>query len=121
MYLPEAIAQTVISALPNTEKDPRPEQIEKVMRSFPVDVFSQRDAIRDALDGTTLEYPVDHWIEANLVVSGSGAEQENAISFLLRDTCTCVLDYLPSAIAHAKKSVDPRITALLHHKHFDQK
>ena len=60
------------------------------------------------------------WIEANFVVAGEGPDLERHIAFLLRDTCTCVLDHLPKAIESAGKPVDPRIAALLNHEYFKQ-
>lgn len=58
-------------------------------------------------------YDVDHWLEAQSTVNADDPEVAATIDFLLRDTCTCVLDHLPTAIAHAKGPVDPRILALV--------
>ncbi len=60
---------------------------------------------------------VGAWMEANDVVSGEGREVEARIQFLLMDTCTCVLDHLRAAVAHATKEVDPRVLHLLDHEH----
>ena len=67
-----------------------------------------------------LYYSVDPWMEANVVVSGTGDEQRQAVQFLLMDTCTCVLDHLPKAIEHATGEVDPRISNLLNHDHLQR-
>jgi hypothetical protein len=115
---PEDIAAAIRTAFPNPDVRPTDAEVEAVMRPLAPESYQYRRAIRHALGvhGGVL-FPVDHWMEANLVVSGSGQEHDRAIRFLLMDTCTCVLDILETAIAHAPGPVDPRILALREHPH----
>jgi hypothetical protein len=100
---------------PGREARPTPADIEAALRPLPHRILALRREIHLLLHGGPLSYPVDHWLEANLVVSGEGPAADEARDFLLRDTCTCVLDHLPAAITHAAGPVDPRISALLAH------
>lgn len=119
---PEQIAAAVRSAFPNPEVRPADAEVESVMRPLAPESFQHRRAIRRALGAHgDVVFPVDHWMEANLVVSGTGPERDQAVDFLLRDTCTCVLDVLETAISHAPGPVDERILALRNHPHLVQR
>lgn len=119
MRTPEDIAAAIRTAFPDAHARPTNAEVEAVLRPLAPESYQFRRAIRQAL-GTygNVTYPVDHWMEANLVVSGSGPEHDQAVQFLLMDTCTCVLDVLEDALAHATGEVDPRILALRNHPHF---
>ena len=116
----QAIAEAVLA---NLGSYPTPQEVEKVMRPFGVisqDTEREIDRILHQKGTSGLEKGIGPWIEANEVVSGKGAHVERRIQFLLMDTCTCVLDHLPTAIDHATKDVDPRIQQLLKHKYFSK-
>lgn len=116
MATPDAIADTVIAELGEHERDPA--RVEVVMRPFFPITQETEELIRRALSAkgrSAVMYGIGSWMEANDVVSGTGPEVERRIQFLLHDTCTCVLDHLPAAVAHATKEVDPRVAALLSH------
>ena len=110
------IAQSLREAFPDPSIRPSNEQVELVMRPMAPESFLLRRHIRDLFDHRhEAAYPLDHWMEANLVVSGMGEEHARAVQFLLMDTCTCVLDFLPEAVRHATQEVDARVLALLKH------
>ena len=115
----ESIVQKVVTAFLGAKERPTPEQVEEVMRPLAPDSFLYREEIPGLLRShQDLYYAIDPWMEANMGVSGTGEAQRRTIQFLLMDTCTCVLDHLPKAIAHATGEVDQRIASLLNHKHF---
>lgn len=119
---PADIAAIIRQAFPEPNVRPTNEQVEAVLRPLAPESFQHRRAIRNALGSYgDIVFPVDHWMEANLVVSGTGPEHDQAIQFLLRDTCTCVLDVLETALANASGPVDPRILALRNHPYLVDK
>jgi hypothetical protein len=91
-----------------------PEEVEVLMRPFFRISHDTGKAIIDLLRKRNIRtYDVDHWMEANYVVSGDiGPEREARIQFLMMDTCTCVLAHLPKALEFAVDGVDARILAL---------
>lgn len=116
----EDIVTAVTAAFGGGEHRPEPEEVERVMRPlFPISYDTERqvDHLLRERGQSSIGYGINSWMEANDVVSGTGPEVERRIQFLLGDTCTCVLDHLPAAIAHATKDVDPRIAALMSHEY----
>lgn len=121
MASPAEIAQAVVNAFGERSDRISPTDVEKVMRQFGCISESTEHQVRQLLHQAgkaDLDMEIGPWIEANFVVSGEGPDKERKIRFLLMDTCTCVLDHLKNAIAHAQGPVDSRILNLLQHKHF---
>jgi len=119
----QAVAEAVVAAFPDRKKSPSPDEVEALMRPFAPITQETEEAIEELLRaaGTNaIKTRIGSWLEANDVVSGTGPEVERRIQFLMMDTCTCVLDHLPAAIAHATKEVDPRVRALLGHEYLKQ-
>lgn len=117
----QGVVDAVVAAFPDKDARPSPEQVEQVMRPFGVISCETELAIKYLLrkrgrSDTSLD--IGCWMEANFVASGEGTHLERRILFLMGDTCTCVLEHLPKAIAHATKPVDPRIRGLLDHEYF---
>ena len=118
---PGEIAQALLGAFPEENKRPAPAEVEQIMR--PLGLVSTQvglavESILHAQGKGDLASCVSNWVEANVVTSSEEPDCARRIAFLLMDTCTCVLDYLPKAIEHAPGPVDPRILNLLNHKHF---
>jgi len=93
-----------------------PAKIEHVMRPFSPVSDETSDQIRNVLmtqDRLGLSLHIGSWLEADVVVNGNDARAERRIQFLLSDTCSCVLQYLPEAFKHAVQPIDPRIQALI--------
>jgi|GEM_PF-3161806 len=120
----EQIAARLTDAFEQAEQRPTPQEIEQVLRPFAPVSYEVEEQVKSLLyrkKQSSLATWVGSWFEANDVVLGEGDHVERRIKFLLRDTCTCVLDHLPAAIGHAKRSVDPRILALLNHPYLQKK
>lgn len=113
------IVRTIEEAFPPTGElceQHDPAAIEQVMRPFSPISDEIAERIRDVLmtrDRLGLSLHIGSWLEADVVVNGTDARAERRIIFLLSDTCTCVLQYLPEAFRHATKLIDPRIQALI--------
>ncbi|MFH0851373.1 MAG: hypothetical protein V1876_01345 [Candidatus Peregrinibacteria bacterium] len=120
----EQIASALSEAFGQQESRPAPEEIERVLRPFAPVSYETEEQVRLLLmrgEHCSLAMDAGCWFEANDVVSGDGGNVERRIQFLLRDTCTCVLDHLPQAIAHARHPVDRRISTLLGHPYLKKK
>lgn len=116
MTSPTEIADAMLAAAKPYEYRTPPDIVEKTMRPFGIiSTATQRqiNAILHERSQFSKGLSFDSWIEANIVVSGEMPDRENRIAFLLMDTCECVLEHLPEAIAHATGPVDERILALL--------
>jgi hypothetical protein len=114
----EDITTAILQKFPNPEHDMRiaPTEMEQALRPFAPISFEVEQQIKRLLhhqNRYSLALRAGPWMEAEAVVSGTGSEVERRILFLLRDTCTCVLEHLPTAIAHATKEVDLRILSLV--------
>lgn len=128
---PQAIGvkDALVAAFPDAEARVQPEQLEAVMRPFaPIGRETQRKIehlLREAGVSMNVRTYLGPWFEANEVVEdNSDPHVERRIKFLLMDTCTCVLDHLPTAIAEAEKrgkTVDPRVKKLLDHEYLHKK
>lgn len=123
---PDDIAARILAAFPTCdEQRPSPSEVERVMRPIGCissDMTSAVQLLLRRAGRQEIAQEVGEWAEANIVVAGEPDDRERRIDFLLRDTCTCVLAYLPDAIANAAGGpVDPRIVALLQHPFFAQK
>ena len=121
---PQDIADALLSAFPEAERRPEAGEIERVMR--PLGYISTRtqravEAVLRARGNRSLGLWVGSWIEANIVTGPPTDDREHRIRFLLMDTCTCVLEHLEAAIAHAPGDVDPRILELRKHPYFREK
>jgi len=117
------IVEAVVAAFSESDSRPTPEQVETLMCPFaPISYGTEReiDALLHQRGRSSIDYRINSWMEANDVVSGEGGHVERRIQFLLRDTCTCVLDHLPKAVEHATKPVDPRVLKLLEHKYLQK-
>lgn len=117
------IVEAVIAAFSESDSHPTPEQVEACMRPFaPISYETEREikALLHQGGRSFIGYRIDSWMEANDVASGEGGHVERRIQFLLENTCACVLDHLPKAVAHATKPVDPRVLKLLEHKYLQK-
>ncbi|MFA7681664.1 MAG: hypothetical protein WCX61_01390 [Candidatus Peribacteraceae bacterium] len=114
----ETIVQKILQEFPDASSRPSSEEVERVMRPFGAlsyETWREIDQLLHEQGGMYTSSAIDPWMEANFVVSGEGPMVEQRIQFLLTDTCTCVLEHLPAAIANATRPVDPRISKLLEH------
>ncbi len=128
---PQAIGvkDAIVAAFPDAEARVKPEELEAVMRPFaPITRETQRkirQMLREAGVSLSVQIYLGPWFEANEVAEGGNDPHvEHRIRSLLADTCTCVLDHLPTAITEAQKrgkTVDPRILGLLEHEYLKKK
>ncbi len=100
-------------------KKPSIEEVEELMRPFaPISwevqgkitaLFRENHNVGSTLVGQK------QWWEANFVVSGNGPHHQEVVDLLCRDTCTCVIPYLPYALKHKDESteVDERILEIM--------
>ncbi len=128
---PQAIGvkDAIVASFPDAEARVKPEQLEAVMRPFaPITHETQHRIdvlLTEAGVSLSVRIYLGPWFEANEVAEGGDDPHvERRIRFLLMDTCTCVLDHLPTAIAEAEKrgkTVDPRVKKLLDHDYLKKK
>lgn len=122
---PEEIAAAILAGLPDTERLPEPATVEAIMRPLAPISWATSEAIASILytqQKGNVALAIGPWVEANNVVSTEKSlEQELRIRFLLRDTCTCVLDHLETAMQHAPGPIDQRIVGLLQHEYLQKK
>ncbi len=123
------VKDALVAAFPDAEARVTPEQLEAVMRPFaPITHETQRRIdvlLIEAEVPFNVRIYLSPWFEANDVVEDpEDPYVKRRIQFLLMDTCTCVLDHLPTAIAEAVKrgkTVDPRVKKFLEHEYLQKK
>ncbi len=118
------VVDAVIAAFPGEKQNPEPMEIETVLRPFAPVTRETEDRIQRLCTERGVPSRVRSllgpWFEANDVAGGEGERVKRRIDYLMLDTCTCVLDHLPIAIAEAQnrgKTVDSRVLGLLDHEY----